>query len=712
MPFRLRKCLLIGLLIASAGSLAVRGSGNAAPQPAPAPTGPANRLSPMDVFELEWASDPRVAPDGRRVVYVRNFMDIKRDRRRSTLWVVASDGSDHRALTSGPRNDGSPRWSPDGKRLLYASRDEDGGVQLYLRWMDTGETARLTNLLHAPSGLAWSPDGRSIAFTMFVPDKPEPFASMPDKPEGATWADPPRVIRKLVYRADGEGYLRDGHTHVFVLSADGGTPRQLTSGAFDHAGPPAWTPDGRHLLVSANRREDAEYEPLDSEIHEVALADGTIKALTNRRGPDASPVVSPDGKLVAYLGFDDRYQGYQLTKLSVMNRDGSQPRVVTAQLDRDVEQPVWSADGKGLYFATSDHGNGKVAFVSLDGKVDDVASDLGGGDLGRPYSGGSFTTAADGRVAYTHTRPERPPDVAVARRGGSAASLVTRLNDDLLERKALATVEEIRFKSAYDGRQIQGWIARPPGFDRSRKYPLILEIHGGPFADYGDRFAAEIQLFAAAGYVVLYVNPRGSTSYGEEFGNLIHHAYPGYDYDDLMSGVDAVIAQGAIDPENLFVTGGSGGGVLTAWIVGKTDRFRAAVSAKPVINWHSFVLTADAAPFFYRYWFSAPPWEKPEEYLRRSPLSLVGNVRTPTMLLTGEQDYRTPMSESEQFYQALKLRRIDTALVRVPDAPHEIIVRPSQLIAKVTHILAWFEKYRKRDAGPPTSAGTRPSADR
>jgi acylaminoacyl-peptidase len=387
-----------------------------------------------------------------------------------------------------------------------------------------------------------------------------------------------------------------------------------------------------------------------------------------------------------------------------MNRDGTQPRVVAPQLDRDVEQPVWSADGKGIFVATADQGNGKVGYVSLDGKVDYVASDLGGGDLGRPYSGGSFTVAGDGRIAYMHTRPEQPPDVAVARRGGTPASRLTRLNDDLFERKTLASVEEVRFKSSHDGRSIQGWIARPPGFDRAKKYPLILEIHGGPFADYGDRFAAEIQLYAAAGYVVLYINPRGSTSYGEEFGNLIHHAYPGFDYDDLISGVDAVIAQGYVDPGNLFVTGGSGGGVLTAWIVGKTDRFRAAVSAKPVINWHSFVLTADAAPFFYRYWFPAPPWEKPEEYLRRSPLSLVGNVKTPTMLLTGEQDYRTPMSESEQFYQALKLRRVDTALVRVPDAPHELIVRPSQLIAKVTHILAWFEKYRKRDGGAaPTS---------
>ncbi|HYT59022.1 MAG TPA: prolyl oligopeptidase family serine peptidase, partial [Haliangiales bacterium] len=230
--------------------------------------------------------------------------------------------------------------------------------------------------------------------------------------------------------------------------------------------------------------------------------------------------------------------------------------------------------------------------------------------------------------------------------------------------------------------------------DAQKKYPLTLEIHGGPFANYGDRFTSEIQLFAAAGYVVLYLNPRGSTSYGEEFGNLIHHNYPGQDFDDLMSGVDAVVQRGYIDAGNLFVTGGSGGGVLTSWIVGKTNRFRAAVVAKPVINWYSFVLTSDDYNFFYRYWFPGFPWDHAEHYLKRSPLSLVGNVQTPTMLLTGETDYRTPISESEQFYQALKLRKVDTALVRLPETSHGMDSRPTQVISKVAHILKWFEKYR------------------
>jgi acylaminoacyl-peptidase len=348
-----------------------------------------------------------------------------------------------------------------------------------------------------------------------------------------------------------------------------------------------------------------------------------------------------------------------------------------------------------LLFQYDDEGNTKIGSVSLDGRIETLAENVGGLSLGRPYSAGSFSVADDGVFAFTLSTPAHPADVAVAGPGIETLRL-TRLNGDLLDPKRLAEVEEIRFDSSFDGRSIQGWIVKPPGFDPQEAYPLILEIHGGPFLNYGDRFAAEIQLYAAAGYVVLYVNPRGSTSYGEDFGNLIHHAYPGHDYDDLMSGVDAVIERGFVDPERLFVTGGSGGGVLTSWIVGTTDRFRAAVVAKPVINWTSFALTADLYPFFYRYWFPGPPWEFFEEYWRRSPLSRVGKVTTPTMLLTGEADYRTPMSESEQFYQALKIREVDTALVRIPGASHGIARRPSQLMAKVAHVLKWFEMHDEK----------------
>ncbi len=426
----------------------------------------------------------------------------------------------------------------------------------------------------------------------------------------------------------------------------------------------------------------------------MSLGDGTIRALTQRKGPDHSPAVSPDGKFIAYTGFDDKEQGYQVTRLYVMDRDGSNARLISGGLDRDIEEPKWSRDGGGLYFQYDDQGNTRIGFIALDGKLQTLARDLGGVSHGRPYSSGSFSVSHDGRFAYTQSRPEYPADVAVGRKGTSDVKRITRLNDDLFGFKQLGATEPIRFESSFDQRPIQGWIVKPPGFDPQKKYPLILEIHGGPFANYGDRFTSEIQLYAAAGYVVLYLNPRGSTSYGEEFGNLIHHNYPGQDYDDLISGVDAVIKQGYIDPENLFVTGGSGGGVLTAWIVGKTNRFRAAVVVKPVINWYSFVLTSDAYNFFYRYWFPGFPWDHAEHYLKRSPVSLVGHVQTPTMLMTGEADYRTPISESEQYYQALKLRKVDTVLVRLPEASHAMDARPTQLVAKVGHILKWFEKYR------------------
>jgi dipeptidyl aminopeptidase/acylaminoacyl peptidase len=654
---------------------------------------PSNRLRPVELFDLEIASEPQISPNGDQIVFVRSFSDIMKDRPRSDLWIVNHDGTELRALTSGNTSNSSPRWSPDGKRLVYVSTSE-GSPQLYVRWMDSGQVAKVTRVQKSPGGMEWSPDGKWIAFSMPVLDETKPLVEMPEKPEGAEWAKPAKAIRRMVYRTDEDGYLEEAHSQLFVVPAEGGTPRQLTRGAFNHGGQLVWSPDGKSIIFSANRHEDWEHQTENSEIYEVTVADGAIKALTDRNGPDWNPTLSPDGRQIAYLGFDDRYQGYQVTRLYVMNRDGTGARVVTAGLDRDIEQPTWSKDSTGVYFQYDDRGNTKVAFTSLDGKIETLAANLGGVSHGRPYNGGSFSVAGDGRFAYTQTRPEYPADIAAGRKGSGEVRRLTRLNDDLLAFKELGTIEEVWVESAFDQRKIQGWLVKPPGFDPQKKYPLILEIHGGPFANYGDRFTSEIQLFAAAGYVVLYANPRGSTSYGEEFGNLIHHDYPGHDYDDLMSIVDAVVARGYVDKENLFVTGGSGGGILTAWIVGKTDRFRAAVAAKPVINWFSMVLTSDAPGFFYRYWFPGPPWENAEHYLKRSPLSLVGNVKTPTMLLTGESDYRTPISESEQFYEALKIRKVDAALVRIPESSHSMEGRPSYLISKVIHILKWFEIHR------------------
>ncbi len=536
---------------------------------------------------------------------------------------------------------------------------------------------------------------------MLVPEHTTPLVetSQATKPEGAEWAPAPKVIERLLYRSDGAGYIKDGYRQLFLIAAEGGAARQITQGPFHHGGRLSFSLDSNSIYLSANRHDDWEYDPINSELYRVSLADGEFTQLTTRHGPDQAPAISPDGRYLAYTGFDDNLLGYQIAQLYLLdlNNPNKPPQSLTSHLDRSVVNPRWDESAKSIYFQFDSEGESQLAKVDLSGKISPLVKHVGGTSLSRPYTGGSYTstTAATGgrkKVAFTQTSTQSPAEIAVSDgRGGSTT--LTALNAAWLPHRQLAQVEPLTIQSKVDGRSIAAWVAKPHHYDPARRYPLILEIHGGPFAAYGPHFSVEVQLYAAAGYMVLYMNPRGSSSYGAEFGNLIHHAYPGKDFADLMSGVDEIIRRGWADPDQLYVTGGSGGGVLTAWAVGHTDRFRAAVAAKPVINWYSFVLTADSYNFFYKYWFDKPPWESPDSYLARSPLSFVGNVTTPTMLITGEQDYRTPISESEQFYQALKLRKVSSALVRIPGASHGIANRPSQLNSKVAHILAWFNRY-------------------
>jgi len=660
--------------------------------PAAAQQGPSRTLEARDLFSLEAASDPQISPDGSKIAYVRRSGDIMTDRMRPTIWLIDTRSGEQAPLAAGPGAHSQPRWSPDGKRLAYISTGEGGSAQLFVRWLASGQSVRITGLPDSPTSLAWSPDGRQIAYTMFVPGEGVKLGALPAKPEGAQWAPPLEIHSDIQYRTDEEGYLKPGFSHIFLVPADGGAPRQMSFGSVHDNGPLSWTQDGRSIIFSSNRSPDWAREPLDSEIHALDLAGGAIRPLTDRRGPDSEPVVSPDGRLIAYTGFDDRRLGYQNAALYVMDREGGSPRLLTGSLDRSVDSPIWAADGRSIYVAYEDRGTRKVARVGLDGSVRTVAEGLSGSALDRPYTGGGFSVARDGSVAAPSGSALRPADVALYR-GGTKRQL-TRLNAELLDSKRLGEVRHLTATS-FDNRPIDAWLTLPPTRAEGQRVPLILEIHGGPFAAYGPHFSTDNQLYAAAGYAVLSVNPRGSTSYGEEFANLIHHAYPGRDYDDLMAAVDAAISGGFADPDRLFVTGGSGGGVLTAWIVGKTDRFKAAATQKPVIDWASFSLTSDNPAFFSRYWFGQYPWENHEAFWARSPLSLVGNVKTPTLVVVGSQDYRTPVSEAEQYYTALQLRGVPTALVKVPGASHGgIAARPSQAGAKAAAILAWFEKYK------------------
>ena len=650
-----------------------------------------------DIFEIEYASDVQISPDATMVAYVRYSMSIMRDRREGRLWLVGTDGSSHRKLTSEDRSESSPRWSPDGTRIAFVSGSTEGS-EIYVYWVETGQIARLTQLERSPGGIAWSPNGRQIAFTMLVPEARPVFATMPAKPAGAEWADPPIVETRVRHEADGSGVIEPGFRHIFVIPADGGSARQITAGDFQH-GAPVWGADGRSILFNANRRPGWEWELDQSDIYQISLNDGVTVPLTSRNGPDGGQVVSPDGSSVAFTSFEDRVRTYQTQDLHLMRADGSGKSILLEELDRSVTGLAWAADGSGVYFSYEDEGITKVGFTTTAGGWRVVAEHLGGTSVGRAYGGGNYSVARDGTVAFTYTRSDDPSEVALVTPDGRQR-MITNLNGDLKSRTQLATAEMFWTESSHDGRPIQSWILHPPDFDPDSRYPLLLEIHGGPVSNYGDRFAGEFQLYTSAGFVVVYSNPRGSTGYGEEFGDLLYHDYPGNDYDDLISAVDAVIKRGYIDEDQLYVTGGSAGGIMTAWIVGHTNRFRAAVVTKPVVNWISKTLVADNYNGYMHRRYPGTPWENPEVYWDFSPLSVVGDIETPTMVMVGTADLRTPLSEAKQLYHALTLRRVDTALVQIPGAYHNISNRPSQLIAKVINTVAWFDRYK---VGTPIS---------
>lgn len=651
------------------------------------------KFTALDVFNLEYATDPQPSADGSEIVYVRRSNDIMTDRTRSNIWSVKADGSENRPLLSGRDNYSSPRWSPDGTKIAYTSAAE-GSNQIYLRWHDSGQTALLSNLTLSPSGLTWSPDGKWLAFTSRVPVKNPTLARTPQKPKGANWAAPMHVIDAVRYQRDGSGILSPGYTQIFIIPSDGGTPRQLTSGNFNHGGPLSWSPDSSEILFSSNMHAEWELETSEADIFAVSVADSTLRQITDDPGSERSPVFSPDGDKIAFTKQSNAPVMFKMTYLAVMDADGTNETILTPELDRPAGSIKWASNSESVYFQYDDRAVRKVAQADLNGNIEVLAEGLSGTSLGRPYLSGGYNVSDNGLVAFTYGTAARPANIAVM--DGDNMRVLTNLNDDFLSHKDLGEVHEIIYNSSIDGQEIQGWYMTPPNFDPNKKYPLILEIHGGPSLAYGPGFSAEFQRFAAEGYVVFFDNHRGSASYGEEFSMLLHNKYSSeYDFADHNSGVDAMIELGFIDDNNLFITGGSAGGIAASYAIGLTDRFNAAGVIKPIVNWLSKSLYADSSIGQLHNQFPGYPWDHVDHFWKRSPMSLVGNVKTPTLLMTGEEDRRTPIPEIEQYYQALKLLRIDTIMVRVPGSPHGIAGRPSRLNAKVDNIMAWFERYKK-----------------
>jgi len=664
-------------------------------------------FSTRDVFDLEYASDPQISPSGKTIVYVRRSYNVLTDNVDGRLWEIDIATNTHRKLTSHERNESNPRWSPSGDRLAYTLSTENGS-EIYVRWITTGQTAKISSLPASPGGMKWSPDGQSIAFSMFVEGKEKDASfglQMPPKPEGATWAKAPRVTTRRKHEQDGRGYVKPGFSQLFLLTSDGGTPRQLTSGEFQHRSDFDWLGDGSGLVFSANRRTDAEVEFRDSDVFTITLSDTSIVKLTKRYGPDRSVAASPDGKWIAYLGFEYNKRAYQRNLFNLMSPSGQSKKIIAKDFDRSPSDLTWSSDSKDLYFTYTEAGYNKLGKLNIaTGNISEVVFDLGGTTLGRPYTSGSYSLSQNGTIAYTRSKSDRPADVAIVVPKGKIGRSLTFLNEDLLGQRSLGKIKEVKYQSlpmkygtdTSTPLEIQGWIVLPPNYDPARKYPLIVENHGGPILAYGPHFSAEIQLYAAQDYVVFYPNARGSTGYGEAFSDELYRAYPDRDYNDVMAGVDYLIEQDLVAPDSLYVTGGSAGGIMSAWMIGKTDRFRAAVVAKPVMNWISKTLVADNYFYYANSRYEGQPYENPMHYWNFSPISLVGNVTTPTAVLVGMNDLRTPPSEAKQLYHALKLRGIPTALVEFPGASHGIARKPSQLIQKVQWTLGWFEKYRDK----------------
>ncbi|PCI64031.1 MAG: peptidase S9 [Kordiimonadales bacterium] len=643
-------------------------------------------------LDFETVGGPQISPDGKQIIYTRGRIDKKKDRRASVLWIMNVDGSRNRQLTSGF----NANWSPDGTRIAFVKPDAEGQPQIFVRWMDAeGATSQVTHGDLRSRSMKWSPDGKQIAFVARVPQKNAWTIKLPARPKGAKWTPDPLVIDKYHYRQDRVGSYINTNDHLYVVPAEGGTPRQLTSGDWNVgrrilgaiASAPSldWSPDGTQIVFDGNAADDWEKDFFVSQLYSVNIATGELSALTEGKGTWANPKFSPDGKSIAYSGIPAWNRTSPTPDLLVMDADGKNGRVLATALNDGPNQLTWDKRGRGVYFSMNSRGHVNLYHVSLKEKMRDVTKGM---HVLR------FSNISDnGTAVGTLSSFTDPADVVRFNvKTGSKFIVLTDVNADVLQGVDLGTVEEIWYTST-EGTKVQGWLVKPPKFDASKKYPLYLSIHGGPHAMYNAGFSFSRLEHAANGYVVLYTNPRGSTGYGDAFANAIQDAYPGErDYSDLMAGVDFAIEKGYIDTDRLYVEGCSGGGILTTWIVGQTQRFAAAVARCPVVNWISMASTTDVAGWATNF-FSPPFWEDPTKWLEHSPIMHVAKVTTPVLLMTGDRDLRTPLAQAEEYYGALKALGIPTKLIPMRGEYHGTGSIPSNFMRTQLYVRKWFEEY-------------------
>jgi len=693
-------------------------------------------IAEKDLFEFTWIATPQLSPDGSRAAFTRVVVDEKRTGYETSIWTVGTSGNEApRRLTNG-RHDAAPRWSPDGKRLAFvrgAEKDETGKPrppQIAVLSLAGGEAWVITDLPKGAANPVWSPDGKRIAFlSSTTPEDIEKEVRKKDrrakdagKPADKNTAQPREtepesehesdvhVISRAVYRSNDEGYLDPKrHDHIWVVdvpttSDELTKPLQLTTGEFDE-GDPLWTRDGERIYFITQRIDEPYYELPTTDIYFVPSSGGQVEKLTTVPMDIGQVALSPDGRQMAFHGsVTHPVRSYSQPDLWVMDvASGASPRNLTANYDFDMGDSVfgdnaaprggngrtlhWSADGKTLFDVVAKQG--RTQLVKVDAQSGAVSEITRGDQAVLDFS---VTPDAHAMVALVST-PTMIGDLFAVAPDGSQQR-ITDLNQKLWSQLNLTAPEEFTYAS-FDGKRIQAWIQKPPGFDPKRKYPLVLNIHGGPHAAYGWIFEHEFQWMAARGYVVLYVNPRGSVSYGQEFANIIQYRYPGADYRDLMTGVDELLKRGYIDARKLAVTGGSGGGVLTDWTVTHTGRFAAAVSQRDISNWASWWYTADFT-LFQPHWFKAPPFQNPQDYTNRSAITYVESIHTPVMFVLGESDYRTPPdSGGEQLFRALKFLKRPTAMVMFPRETHELSRsgEPWHRVERLEHIVNWFDKW-------------------